>query len=99
MIKKLALSLLLISSTALAHLEYRYERDLIEVFEDMDNYSFEEKCAITNDALKWLKTIIDENATGRRTVTKKDEKYLQRISWMVATIYNNCEYMGCTCHD
>ena len=97
--KRVLLSLLLVTSVAFAHLEYRYERDLIEVFEDMDNYSFEEKCAITNDALKWLKTIVDENATGRRKISRKDKEYIERISWMLVNIYENTEYMGCPHHD
>lgn len=64
------------------------------MYDHLNEFSFNDRCAMTNDVRKWIVTIVNENAGGRLKVCKHDHQYLKRISFMLADIYDDTEYMG-----
>ncbi len=97
--KKLLLALLLFTAPLTAKLQFDLEPELIEMFNNPRKYQFPEICLMTNITLAWIKRTLDDNAAGRKKISRKDEQYLERISYMLCDIYNNTEYMGDAHHD
>lgn len=89
MMNKLLLALVLSCSIACATpVQFRYERDLIQMFDNPKEHYIEEREAMADCVLAWMRQLLHDHATGRVKISKEDEEYMFRMSIMACGILN-----------
>lgn len=87
--KTILLGILTICSLqATRNIEFRYERDLIDMFDHKLDYGFDERAIMLHTVNNWLNYINREVIAGRLQLSEEDNIYLVRIACMVCDINN-----------
>ena len=88
-IKALFLPLILTTSLAFGSgLRYKYEHELIFMFDHATELSADVKSQMFDQVSLWIKCVLDRHATGRLKLDREDEEYLERISYVACNIMN-----------
>ena len=77
--KKLLLSLLLCTSIAFGFVEFRYERDMLFMYDAPQDYTAVEKQRIIEQVSRWIQELGNDYAHGRIQLTRRDVEYIERI--------------------
>ena len=79
---------LTISVLAAPSIQFRYERDLIEMYKYPRSFSRHEKNLMAECVTRWITDIAQEMANNKRQLSKEDHEYLYRLSMMACDILN-----------
>lgn len=93
-IKALFLPLILTISCAFAAptIQFRYERDLLDMYCHPTHHSTTEKQAMAQCVNRWVLDLINEYVDGNIDLSPEDQEYIMRIATMNCDVLNWREY-------